>query len=127
MTNVWILARSSYDEYTIVGVYSSRELAESERDRVEALQEEHDADRPRLRSRRSEGLEVAEYELDVTGVEVIVNVRADGTPKDTMVHLGYRSVANNYEATYQGRADSYEAALGKALASRPPSVEHETP
>jgi hypothetical protein len=46
MTNVWILARSDYDEYSIVGVYSTRELAESERDRVEALQEEHDAMRP---------------------------------------------------------------------------------
>jgi hypothetical protein len=119
VTTVWILARSSYDEFTLVGVYSSRELAESERDRVEALQEAHDADRPRLRSRRGESLEVAEYDLDRTGVEVIVNVRGDGTPKDTMVHLGYRSVASNYESTYQGRADTYEAALEKARASTP--------
>jgi hypothetical protein len=111
---VWILAQSDYDEYTVVGVYSSLERATAERERTERLQEEHDADRPRRRSMRSGGLEIAEFKLDETGVEVIVNVRGDGEPKEVMVHLGYRSVAQAYERTYQGRAGPYEEALARA-------------
>lgn len=111
--SVWILAKTGYDDFTILGVYSSEALANEQRETVEKAEVEY-GDRPRRRSVRDDHYIVEEYELDRCGFELIVRVRKDGEVASTHVHIGYRSVNRNYEPTYEGRAITFDEALAKA-------------
>lgn len=115
---IWILAKSGYDEYTIIGVYSSIERAEAARQTIEDAEEQY-GDSRRKRRALNEAYVIEAFELDRTGFQTIVRVRADGVVTDTILCVGYHATSSNYEPTFEGRADTFDEALAKARASLP--------
>lgn len=111
--NVYILAKSGEDEFTIVGIYTDEARAQTERIRVEALLNDHDTGKRRIHRGRKdrELLEVLSYPLDETLAYVMVDMRKDGEVVWRGVSLG-RSLQQDFarEPSYRGNGITPEAA-----------------